>query len=192
MKKYLKFFAFIIASLAIASSCNKEIDVEVTPSIEEPVAGVVLKTITVNATSPETKTVFGTNDGTGYPITWNSTDEVIKLVEVYTPTAGDPVISPYSSTGYTLSNENANAQFSADVTEKTGEGTYDYRVVYPASAFTELSVGTYNDVSVVIPATQTLFHSPPKRDAKVLHFRLFHREFTATRRHRRSASQQER
>ena len=169
MKKYLKFFAFIIASLAIASSCNKEIDVEVTPSIEEPVAGVVLKTITVNATSPETKTVFGTNDGTGYPITWNSTDEVIKLVEVYTPTAGDPVISPYSSTGYTLSNENANAQFSADVTEKTGEGTYDYRVVYPASAFTELSVGTYNDVSVVIPATQTPTATSPDPSATLLY-----------------------
>lgn len=169
MEKFLKFSSFVIASLAIISSCSKEIDVEKTSSSEKPVAGVNLKTIMVNAITPDTKTVFGTNDGTGYPITWNATGEVIKMVEIYTPTAGDPVISPYSSTSYTLSNENANAQFSADVAEKLDAGTYDYRVVSPASAYTELVLGTYNDVSVVIPATQTPTATSPDPSAILLY-----------------------
>ena len=169
MKKSLFIPAFLFASLSIVFSCSKEAEIEPTPTKEEPAVEAKMKTITVNVVSPETKTVFGTNDGTGYPIIWNSTGEVIKLVEVFTPTAGDPVISAYSSTGYTLSNENANAKFSADVKEKSDAGTYDYRIVYPASAYTDLVLGSYNDVSVVIPATQTPTPTSPDPAATLLY-----------------------
>ena len=165
MKKIARLFAIVMASLTTIVACTVEIDLEnegINTSSPETI------TLTVNAGFPETKTVFGALDGAQYPIKWSSTGEIINLAEVYTPAVGDPVVAAFPSTGYTLSNSDATAKFTVDLTEKTSAGTYDYRVIYPSSAFTDV-VPSYSDVSIVIPDEQTPTPTSPDPAATVLY-----------------------
>ncbi len=64
-----------IAALAIASSCNKNINPE------PPGDGLVYKTIHLSASETLTnKAAFGEKEGTSYPILWSSEDKVIICV----------------------------------------------------------------------------------------------------------------
>ena len=163
MKKITSLSAAAIATLIAFTSCNKEQVVEI-PENE----GIGKIELTINAGSPETKTVFGENTGAGYPITWSETGEAIKLVELLTPTSGDASYKAYTSTGYTLSNANSKAVFSASVNELTTEGTYDYRAIYPASAYQSANL-QYSDLYVKIPDSQTPTAASPDADATILY-----------------------
>ena len=68
MKKTLLFAAFA-AALIFSVSCNKEARNDVP---EQP----ALRTVTFNAISPETKTVFGDKSGTKYPVLWQEGDKI--------------------------------------------------------------------------------------------------------------------
>lgn len=165
MKKINVFSAIVLASLMAIVSCNKEIDVE-NEAVDNSSKDVI--TLTVNAGAPETKAVFQDKVGDSYPIKWNATGEVIRLAEVYTPGEGDPVVAAFPSTSYELSNSDATAKFSVDLTEKTLAGTYDYRAIYPSTAYTDV-VPAYSDVSVVVPGTQTPTATSPDPAAIVLY-----------------------
>lgn len=150
MKKLLTITTITLAALFVFSACEKATQ---TPqeviTIENPSI-----TLSINAGSLETKTVFGTNEGSGYPITWAESGEAIELVEVLTPASGEKSYKDYPSSRYTLSNENANAIFSADVEALSTEGTYDYYALYPQSAYKSAST-KYLDLYAIIPDTQT-------------------------------------
>lgn len=148
MKKNFAICAIALATLTAFISCTKEEEINPEPKHD----GTVI--LTINAASPGTKTVFGTNSGSGYPITWSASDEAIELVEVLTPTSGDPSYKDYASTGYTLSEANAKAVFSTTVSELTTEGTYDYHALYPQSAYKSANT-SYKDLYAIIPDTQT-------------------------------------
>lgn len=148
MKKLLSFTTITLAALFVFAACEKapqEVITADNPSII---------TLSINAGSLETKTVFGTNEGSGYPITWAESGEAIELVEVLTPASGEKSYKGYPSSRYTLSNENANAIFSADVDALSTEGTYDYYALYPQSAYKSANT-KYLDLSAIIPDTQT-------------------------------------
>ena len=158
MKKTFIFSVFALATLSAFVACNKEVDlvddtVHKSETIENNKKSDTI-VLTVNAVSPETKTVFGDNNGSGYPITWAASDEAIELVELLTPTIGDASYKGYASTAYTLSNENATAIFSAEVDALTTEGTYDYHALYPQSAYKSANA-SYKDLYAIIPEVQT-------------------------------------
>lgn len=148
MRNSFIFSAIALAALSALVSCNKE-----PVAVDEPTQNSTL-VLTVNAGSPETKTIFGENSGSGYPITWAASGEVIELVEILTPTSGDASYKGYSSTDYTLSNANATAIFSAEVDALSTEGTYDYHALYPQTAYKSANV-QYKDLYAIIPDTQT-------------------------------------
>ena len=148
MRKTFVFTAIALAALSVLVSCNKEQVVT-----DEPAQNGTL-VLTINAGSPETKTVFGEKAGSGYPITWAASGEEIELVELLTPTSGDPSYKGYASSNYTLSNANATAIFSAEVDALSTEGTYDYHALYPQSAYKSANT-SYKDLYAIIPDTQT-------------------------------------
>ena len=162
MKKYYSLSA-AMAVLVVFTACNKDL---IATTSDDEAAGTI--ELTINAGSPETKTVFGENSGSGYPITWSETGEAIKLVEFLTPTTGDASYKDYTSTGYTLSNSNSTAVFSASVDELSTEGTYDYRAIYPASVYQSANL-KYSDLYVKIPDSQTPTPSSPDAAATVLY-----------------------
>jgi hypothetical protein len=164
MKKYFILSTFAWAALIAFIACNKE---KTPVSLDENVGTIEL---IINAGSPETKTVFGENTGSGYPLTWAETGEAIKLVEILTPDDEETAASSkaYTSSGYTLSDGNTKASFSTSIDELTTEGTYDYRAIYPASVFQSASL-QYNDLYVKIPDSQTPAANSPDASATVLY-----------------------
>ena len=148
MKKIYFLSAFALATLSALVSCNKDV---VETNVDEPQNTV---TLTVNAVSPETKTVFGEKTASGYPITWAAEDEAIELVELLTPTEGSASYKGYPSTGYTLSDANSKASFTTELDELTTEGTYDYHALYPQSAYKSANI-QYKDLYAIIPDVQT-------------------------------------
>ena len=163
MKRFYIIPAIALAALTSLVSCHKEAEMNSVPAKD----GNTFE-MTVYAGSTETKTAFGTNTGDGYPIVWSETGEAIKLVEVLTPGEGDPSYTDYTSTGYTLSNSNAKAIFSMDVTEQTTAGTYDYRALYPATAYKSSNL-THSDIYFIIPDNQTATEDSPDPAATVLY-----------------------
>ena len=148
MKKFYSISAIALAAFVALVSCNKE---SIDQIVEEPQNTVLL---TINAVSPETKTVFGEKTASGYPITWAAEGEAIELVELLTPTEGSASYKGYPSTGYTLSDANAKAVFSASVEALSTEGTYDYHALYPQSAYKSANT-QYKDLYAIIPDVQT-------------------------------------
>lgn len=163
MKKYHFLSAASMAVLVAFTACNK---VEIASTTDDEGTGTI--ELTINAESPETKTIFGENIGAGYPITWSDADEAIKLVEILAPTAGDSSYKAYTSSGYTLSNDKTTAVFSASVDELATEGTYDYRAIYPASAFQSATLAS-SYLYVKIPDIQTPAESSPDAAATILY-----------------------
>ena len=163
MKKIYFISAIALAALSALVSCNKDV---VETNVDEPQNTV---TLTVNAVSPDTKTVFGEKTASGYPITWAAEDEAIELVELLTPTEGSASYKGYPSTGYTLSDANAKAVFSASVEALSTEGTYDYHALYPQSAYKSANT-QYKDLYAIIPDVQTPpSDASPEADATLLY-----------------------
>ena len=148
MKKIYYISAIVMATISALISCSKDSVDQIVDDTQNTVL------LTVKAGSPETKTVFGENTGSGYPITWAASGEAIELVELLTPTSGNASYKGYASTGYTLSNENATALFSAEVSALSTEGTYDYHALYPQSAYKSANTN-YKDLYAIIPDVQT-------------------------------------
>lgn len=148
MKKYLFFSAAAIAALLAFTSCNKEI------TVDTPEESTTFE-LTVNAKAPiDTKAVIGDKVGSTYPVTWNSTGEVAKLVEIVHPAEGSDSQKNFNSTACTVEPGNASASFTFNLSATTTEGTYNYYAFSPQSAYSTINT-TYKSVTLVIPTSQT-------------------------------------
>ena len=161
MKKNHIITALALAALTSFVACKKEAEFNPVPGED----GNSFE-LAINAGSPGTKTAFGTNSGSGYPVIWSDTGEEIKLVEVFT--GSEASHSAYTSTGYTLYDDNSRAVFTADVVEMGTTGTFDYRALYPASAFKSANL-THSDIYFIIPDSQTPAADSPDPAATVLY-----------------------
>ena len=150
MNKAYVFSLFALVLVSVYTACTKE---ESNTSINDSNTTVLLS---VNALSPETRTVFGDKTDSGYPITWSASGEAIELIELITPADANASASykDYSSSSYSLSDGNSKAMFSAEIDAMTTEGTYDYHALYPQSAYKSTNI-KYKDLYAIIPDTQT-------------------------------------
>ena len=149
MKKTLLFAAFA-AALIFSVSCNKETRNDVP---EQP----ALRTVTFNAISPETKTVFGDKSGTKYPVLWQAGDKIN-----YSFNFGD---IPTTALAVTPSADGTTASFSGKFAESS---SYQFIFVSPAEAFKSRnkSEGT---IMVEFPSGQSSTAASPDPSAQILY-----------------------
>ena len=146
MKKTLLLAAFAAAML----SCAKEVN---TPQPETAPTRPIL----FNAASPETKTVFGTPEGSTYPVLWTADDEKVAL----TLNLSDD----FSSVNITPSVDRKKASFSGEFT--TDAPSYTFVAVAPANALRSANA-TNKTVNVEIPSAQTSTSTSPDGAAQIL------------------------
>ena len=148
MKKTLLFAAFA-AALIFSVSCKKETRYDVPEA--------ALRTVTFNAISPETKTVFGDKSGTKYPVLWQAGDKIN-----YSFNFGD---IPTTALAVTPSADGTTASFSGKFAESS---SYQFIFVSPAEAFKSRnkSEGT---IMVEFPSGQSSTAASPDPSAQILY-----------------------
>ncbi len=149
MKKIMIFAAFAAALFTV--SCNKEARLNDAP--EQP----ALRTVTFNAVSPETKTLFGDKAGTKYPVLWQEGDQIN-----YTFNFGD---LPTKATVVEPSSDGKTASFSGQFAEAS---SYHFIFVSPFEAFKSRnkSDGT---IMVEFPSGQSSTAASPDPSAQILY-----------------------
>ena len=116
MKKVFNSLFVIIAAMVTFAGCSKQ-EMDATATSET-------KTVQFFAESIETKTAFGTPDGTTYPTLWTANDE--KVAVALNGTSKDAEVAEVAEDGKTASFETT---FTDD-----GSGAYQFFALSPASA----------------------------------------------------------
>ena len=132
------------------SGCTKE-------EIKNPVSET--KTVQFVAESIETKTAFGTPDGTTYPTLWTENDEKVKLSLNYA--------NPKDAIVKEKSDDFTTAKFSAEI-EDDGSGSYVFYALSPASAYNSFHKEN-KYLSANISTTQTPLENSVDERAQVLY-----------------------
>ena len=150
MKKVFNSLFVIIAAMVTFAGCAKqEIDAPATPET---------KTVQFFAESIETKTAFGTPDGTTYPTLWTANDSKVKLSLNYaSPKDADVEVSDDFTT----------ANFTAEI-EDDASGAYVFYAMSPASAYNSFH-SSYKYLSANIPTTQVPLANSVDEGAQVLY-----------------------
>lgn len=149
MNKALKSFA-ALACIALASfSCQK---------IEESNEIQTSKVVNFTASALETRTVFGTPEGTKYPTLWTANDTKVKVSLNYA-SPKDAELTP-SADGKT-------ASFSVDIKDDE-TGSYTFYSLSPSSVALGISGGDYKSWSVEIPASQRPTENSVAENAQIL------------------------
>ena len=148
MKKIMIFAAFAAALFTV--SCNKEARLNDAP--EQP----ALRTVTFNAVSPETKTLFGDKTGNKYPVLWTENDTQVGI--------SLNLANSIKAADITPSADGKSAAFSASFAEAE---SYTFVMVSPFTAFKSSSVTNHN-ILVEIPSGQTSTVSSPDANGQVL------------------------
>ncbi|MBO6172953.1 MAG: hypothetical protein J6N80_06295 [Bacteroidales bacterium] len=149
MNKAFKTIA-ALACIALASfSCQK---------IEESNDIQTSKVVNFTASALETRTVFGTPEGTKYPTLWTANDTKVKVSLNYA-SPKDAELTP-SADGKT-------ASFSVDVKDDE-TGSYTFYSLSPSSAALGISGGDYKSWSVEIPASQKPTENSVAENAQIL------------------------
>lgn len=130
------------------SGCIKE-------EIKTPVLNT--KTIQFYAESIETKTVFGTPDGTSYPTLWTNNDEKVHVSMNLSGSKESQIIP---------SEDFKTANFSAEITDDES-GSYTFYSVSPASAVVSFNAN-YISYNIEIPTTQTPSSTSVDEKAQIL------------------------
>lgn len=139
--------AFAAAAIAFASCVKEE---------QAPVSET--KTVQFVAKSIETKTAFGTPDGTTYPTLWTVNDSKVKLSLNYaSPKDADVEVSDDFTT----------ANFTAEI-EDDASGAYVFYAMSPASAYNSFHA-SYKYLSANISTTQTPLVNSVDEKAQVLY-----------------------
>ena len=125
MKKIMIFAAFAAALFTV--SCNKEARLNDAP--EQP----ALRTVTFNAVSPETKTLFGDKTGNKYPVLWTENDTQVGI--------SLNLANSIKAADITPSADGKSAAFSASFAEAE---SYTFVMVSPFTAFKSSSVTNHN------------------------------------------------
>ena len=151
MKKYIILAAFA-AALAF-SSCNK-VEPKEEPKNDEQVA---LRTVNYCARPTETKTVFGSKNGTKYPVLWQEGDKVCPSLNFAAPSSDN-------YTTVTPENGGTSASFSGPVADAE---SYQFIFVSPAATFKSINK-TNQTVMVEFPSGQTSTAASPDPAAQIL------------------------
>lgn len=149
MKRLFNYIFVIIAAMVTFAGCEMSI-------IDESVAPET-KTVQFYANSIETKTAFGTPDGTTYPTLWTENDEEVHVSMNLTSSAAY-VITP--------SDDFKTARFKADFKDDE-TGNYIFYSVSPASANIQFST-SYKSYNIEIPTTQTPSSTSVDEKAQIL------------------------
>ena len=137
MKKVFNSFFVIIAAMVTFAGCAKqEIDAPATPET---------KTVQFFANSIETKTAFGTPDGTTYPTLWSTGDKVKVLLNL------ESVKNTEKSVEVECSDDFKSARFAVELAQPEAD-TYTYYSISPSTA---LLGKTTDKLYVEIPKEQT-------------------------------------
>lgn len=143
MKKVFNSFFVIIAAMVTFAGCAKqEIDAPATPET---------KTVQFFANSIETKTAFGTPDGTTYPTLWSERDKVKVFLNLYSvegsKTEAVVTVQP--------SKDLRTATFKSNEINDPATPEYTFYAVSPSTAYKSGSRDADNNCFVVsIPKTQ--------------------------------------
>ena len=98
---------------------------------------------------PETRTTVGTLNNGSFPVYWSASGEVLRVIEDI-----DGNARVYSSTGYSLLNNQSSALFNFSLNPSSDGSNYSYFAISPSSAYLSLnSSGKY--VSLTLPNAQT-------------------------------------
>lgn len=150
MKKvFSSLFVIVAAMITFAGCAKQEIDAPATPET---------KTVQFFAESIETKTAFGTPDGTTYPTLWTANDAAVKFSLNYAyPKDAELTVAPDFKT----------ASFSADINDDES-GAYVFYALSPASAYNSFHA-TNKYLSANISTTQTPLVNSVDEKAQVLY-----------------------
>lgn len=149
MKKISKSL-FVSAAVALALvSCQKDPGTVVFETSEN--------TVNFTARAVDTKTAFGTPDGTTYPTLWTSNDSNIKVALNYA-SQKDAAVTP--SADFTT------ATFDASFTDD-GSGAYTFLALSPSTAVVSLSA-SYASWNVTIPTLQVPLDNSVDESAQIL------------------------
>lgn len=150
MKKVFKSLFVIVAAMVTFAGCAKQ-------EIDAP-ATVETKAVQFFAESIETKTAFGTPNGTTYPTLWTANDEAVKLSLNYA--------SPKDA-DIEVSDDFITASFTAEITDDES-GAYVFYAMSPASAVNSFHASS-KYLSANISTTQTPLANSVDEKAQVLY-----------------------
>ena len=149
MKKLFKSLFVIIAAMVTFAGCAKE-----------EIAAPETKTVHFFAESIETKTAFGTPDGTTYPTLWTENDEKVKLLLN---------LNEEKVSDITVSDDFKTATFSAEFTltgEKPSVAPFTFYALTPSNAYLGKNAERF---SVTIPNAQTPLENSVDEAAQILY-----------------------
>lgn len=149
MNRLFTYLSVAIAAMVAFSGCTKE-------EIKTPVSET--KTVQFFAESIETKTAFGTPDGSTYPTLWTANDKAVKLSLNYA--------SPKDA-DIEVSDDFITASFTAEITDDES-GAYVFYAMSPASAFNSFHANN-KYLSANISTTQTPLANSVDEKAQVLY-----------------------
>ena len=149
MKKIFNLLFVIVASMVTFAGCQKE---------ENNAPANQTKTVQFFANSIETKTAFGTPEGSSYPTLWTSNDSEIKLSLNYA-SPKDVAVVPAS--------DYMSAKFSAEISDDES-GSYAFYALSPSTAFNSFH-STSKYLSANIPTSQTPLASSVDEKAQILY-----------------------
>lgn len=155
MKKVFNSFFVIIAAMVTFAGCAKqEIDAPATPET---------KTVQFFANSIETKTAFGTPDGTTYPTLWNVGDKVKVLLNIEQVAGTEKIADVECEADLAES-----ARFEVAFAPNTAPESYTYYAVCPSSAYNAKSSAD-GRITVIIPTDQTPLETTVDKDAQIIY-----------------------
>ena len=149
MRKLFNTLFVIIAAMVTFAGCAKE---EVNAPANET------KTVQFIAESIETKTAFGTPDGTTYPTLWTANDKDVKISLNYA--------SPKDAS-VTVLDGGESARFVADITDDAS-GAYVFYALSPAKSYNSFN-GNDKYLSAAIPTSQTPLANSVDESAQILY-----------------------
>lgn len=149
MKKSFNSLFVIIAAMVTFAGCAKQ-------EIDRPAAET--KTVQFFAESIETKTAFGTPDGTSYPTLWTTNDKEVKLSLNYaTPKDAQVTVQEGGET----------ARFVAEVSDDAS-GAYVFYALSPATSYNNFHAAN-KYLSATIPTAQTPLANSVDESAQILY-----------------------
>ena len=148
MRKLFNSLFVIIAAVVTFAGCTKQ-------EIENYVGDAV--TVHFVAESIETKSAFGSPDGTTYPTLWTENDEKIHILLN---------LNEEAEAGITVSEDYRTATFSADIVAQSSTAPYTFYAMSPASAYLGKNAERF---SATIPAAQTPLAGSVDEAAQILY-----------------------
>lgn len=162
MKKFYSVGAFAIVTMALFSSCERE--------VINPNEGSSIATIEFTARTTETRTIFGTKEQGSYPILWTGNEGGVEVIFTYKETKDDGTTSDgYKNTTAELvvGEGGTEATFTGKFSiAENMSGNYYYYAVSPSAVYTGFS--SSNGITITVPSSQTPLANSVDEGAQLL------------------------